>query len=195
MDPQKFSLSDCGASSMVNSVWANLFRRDKREQELISILKENYIFSSLNASELWFLKELVHVRTYAAGESIFRQGEIGIGMYIVSRGLVDVHVEDLQVEDTGSGSLTITRLGAGDFFGEIALVEEGGRRSASATAVDECALIGFFKPDLLEIAARNPVTGNKILLRLSEVLGRRLKETADKVSELKREIRTLKESS
>ena len=38
---------------------------------------------------------------------------------------------------------------------------------------------------------RQPETGVKILLRLSEVLGRRLKETTTKVSELKEELRKM----
>ncbi|NJM10327.1 MAG: hypothetical protein HC883_05575 [Bdellovibrionaceae bacterium] len=49
-------------------------------------------------------------------------------------------------------------------------------------------LIGFFRPDLFEILDRQPATGVKILLRLSEVLGRRLKETTLKVTELKDEL-------
>jgi hypothetical protein len=53
-------------------------------------------------------------------------------------------------------------------------------------------LIGFFKPDLLEITKRSPSAGIKVLSRLSEVLGRRLKEATDKVSELREELRELR---
>ncbi len=177
---------------MVKSIWINLFHRDKKENEFLTALKESYLFSELNASELHFLKEMVHVRTYRPGESIFRQGELGLGMYIIHRGAVDIFVEDLQVEDPLQRSLLVTRLLSGDFFGESSLVDDIGRRTASANAVDECTLVGFFKPDLLEIVARNPVTGNKILLKLAQVLSRRLKETADRVSELKREMKNMK---
>lgn len=175
---------------MVSSLWENLFRQNKKQQELLSILKDNYLFASLTQSELYFLRDLVHVRSYLPGESIFRQGELGSGVYIISRGSVDITMTDDSLN--GGGSQSVTRLSTGDFFGEIALVEEGGRRSASAIAVEDTTAIGFFRPDLIEIIARNPVTGNKILLRLSEVLGRRLKETADKVMQLRREIRELK---
>jgi CRP-like cAMP-binding protein len=68
-------------------------------------------------------------------------------------------------------------------------VEEGGRRSATATATNETALIGFFKPDLLEILERNPNAGVKIALRLGEVLGCRLRETNDRVSVLEDQLK------
>ena len=60
-------------------------------------------------------------------------------------------------------------------------------------AAEDSMLLGFFKPDLLEILERQPATGVKILMRLSEVLGRRLKETTLKVTELKDDMRRMSE--
>jgi CRP-like cAMP-binding protein len=88
--------------------------------------------------------------------------------------------------------IVITKLSPGDFFGELSLVEEGGRRSATATAKNETTLIGFFKPDLLEILERNPNAGVKIALRLGEVLGCRLRETNDRVSVLEDQLKQLR---
>lgn len=73
----------------------------------------------------------------------------------------------------------ITTLVPGDFFGEIALVQENGLRSAGARVLENTRLIGFFKANLLEIIERRPSAGVKILLRLSEVLARRLVDTTD----------------
>jgi CRP-like cAMP-binding protein len=168
---------------MMNSLWENLFRKDKKQRELLTILRENYIFAGLSRHELWFVSETVHTRSYAPGESIFQQGEIGVGMYIISRGHVDVFIGSAAVEPNRSNNF-VTRLAPGDFFGEISLVEEGGRRAGTAIAVDDCTLIGFFRPDLMEIISRNPATGNKILLRMAEVLGRRLKETSARLMEM-----------
>src|SRR5690606_30815615 len=85
----------------------------------------------------------------------------------------------------------VTRLSRGDFFGEISLVEQAGRRTATASAADDVILLGFFKPDLAEIVERNPRMGVKLLTRLGEILGRRLKETADRFTEVKRELKEL----
>ena len=176
---------------MVNTLWDNIFRRAEERSDVGQVLGRNFLFETLSKKELQFLRELVHVRTFHPGETVFKQGEIGIGMYILARGTVDIFVEDPQVQDKEAGSVHITRLGPGDFFGELSLVEDKGRRTATAIACEETTLIGFFKPDLMEIVERNPSTGVKILGRLGEVLGRRLKKTADKVTRLRREVQTL----
>ena len=57
-----------------------------------------------------------------------------------------------------------------------------------AIAGEDTSLIGFFKPDLLDILERRPAVGVKIALRLGEVIGRRLKETTDRVSKLEEQL-------
>ncbi|MCB0362681.1 MAG: cyclic nucleotide-binding domain-containing protein [Bdellovibrionales bacterium] len=180
---------------MVNTLWDNIFRRGERENDLVQVLSRNILFESLSTRELVFLKDLVHVRSFHPGETIFRQGEIGIGMYILVSGNVDIFIEDLQQIEGEPTSVLVTSLGPGDFFGELSLVEDKGRRTATAIARDQTKLVGFFKPDLIDISERNPSTGVHILMRLGEVLGRRLKETSEKVTLLRREIKTLREQS
>lgn len=175
---------------MVNYLWENLFRRGG-EQDVETVLSENYIFKALTPGELHFLKNLVHYRIYKPGERIFTQGELGVGMYIVMHGTVNITVEDLHTLDESQRNIFVTRLSKGDFFGEISLVESAGRRTATASAADDVSLIGFFKPDLAEVVERNPRLAVKILSRLGEVLGRRLKETAERFTEVKRELKEL----
>lgn len=171
-------------------LWQNFFRRDQREQEIDQLLKENYIFKILAPAELKFVKSLIHNRQFQPGEPIFRQGEFGVAMYIVLKGHVNVTVDEM-VDESNSRQVFVTRLQRGDFFGELALVEQGGKRTATAIAADEVVLLEFLKSDLSEVVERNPRTAVKILARLSEVLGRRLKETADRFTEMKRELKAL----
>lgn len=172
---------------MVNYVWENLFRENDKDQNLRQSLKKNVLFQDLNFAELKLVEKIVNLRHYRPGETIFKQGEVGVGMYIIVSGVVNIYVEELQAH-TGSPYTThVTQLKAGDFFGELALVENEGRRSASATAHEESQLIGFYKPDLIEIVERNPTAGVKILMRLGEVLGTRLRQTTNRITELKKE--------
>ena len=92
-------------------------------------------------------------------------------MYIILSGDVDiVH----QVED---GSMQkLAQLGAGDFFGEQALLDES-PRTAAAIAASPCKAIGFFRPDLLELIESNPRLGLKIVMRLSQMISVRLRHT------------------
>lgn len=178
---------------MVNFIWENFFRKSDQREEVLEALRQTFIFQLLTRKELGFVHDTVHVRTFKPGEAVFRQGEIGVGMYIILRGSLEIFVDHAAEDDLPERTHLVTKLRGGDFLGELSLVETSSRRTATAIACDETMLIGFFKPDLFEILERQPATGVKILLRLSEVLGRRLKETTTKVTELKDEIRRVSE--
>jgi CRP-like cAMP-binding protein len=167
-------------------IWDNLFRGRKQKASFSDSLKANMLFQDFDFFELKLLENIVNVRNYRTGESIFRQGDVGVGMYIIVAGSVNIYVEELQVSSGELKTNHITQLKAGDFFGELALVEEEGRRSASASAHTDCELAGFFKPDLIEVINRNPTAGVKILKRLGEVLGIRLRQTTSKITEMKK---------
>jgi CRP-like cAMP-binding protein len=177
----------------VNFLWDNIFRTRKKENDVRSLLRENILFQDLSDRELRFVENIVHVRNYHAGEPVFRQGEVGVGMYIIAKGRIEIFVTGNNALTEENRDIYITQLLPSDFFGELSLVEDNGRRTASAIARDESLLIGFFKPDLLEILSRNPSAGTKIVFRLAEVLGRRLKETTEKVSELRQALKELRE--
>ncbi len=175
----------------MNFLWDNIFKKAS-ERALHAQLRDNLLFRDLSEAELRFLERCVHIRHYHSSEPIFRQGEVGVGMYIIAKGRVEIFVSDPSSPNDESRDIFITQLLPNDFFGELSLVEENGRRTATAVAREETTLIGFFKPDLIEILARRPAMGTRIALRLAEVLGRRLKETTEKVSELRGALRDLR---
>ena len=179
---------------MTNFIWENLFNENHKEKTLRQKLKASFLFQDLNTNELKMLEKIVNIRTFRPGEIIFRQGDVGVGMYIISKGFVNIYIEEIVPETGEPRTAHITQLGEGEFLGDLALVEMNGRRSASAVAHQETVLIGFFKPDVLEMANRNPVAGVKILMRLAEVLGTRLSETTAKISELRKDPSTKKEA-
>ena len=156
----------------VDPFWGNLFRRrPKREDELLEILKKVPIFEDLSRSEHQKVAEILHRRTYAADEAIVREGEMGVGMYIVVSGQVQI------VQNGQDGSLIqLASFGAGDFFGEQALLEDS-PRTASAISVEPCTAVGFFRPDLMELIESNPRLGLKIVMRLSRMISVRLRHT------------------
>ncbi len=171
---------------MVQFLWENVLRRRSDENNIMSFLKNSFLFKDLSRTEMEFLTNIVHVRHYEPGEKIFNQGDPGVGMYLIFSGTVDIIMHDPSIEPktVDHEEIFITRLEKGDFFGELSLIEDPSYRSATALAIHKCTLIGFFKPDLIQVIQRNPLTGNKISLRLAEILGKRLRETTEKVSEL-----------
>jgi CRP/FNR family transcriptional regulator, cyclic AMP receptor protein len=174
---------------MADFLWKNYFKRTTEEKEISTILKENILFADLSSKHLKFVTNIVHLRKYRTSEVIFRQGEIGVGMYIIARGRVNITLEETRSEKNEcQDGIIISKLVSGDFFGELSLVEENARRSATAVAGENTSLIGFFKPDLLEIMERRPGVGVKIALRLGEVISRRLKVTTDRISILEEQL-------
>lgn len=171
---------------MLKAMWKSLYKETSKNTA--SILKENILFQDLSQRELKLVIATIHIRQYRENETIFHQGQAGFGMYIIEKGAVSISLRnDTPAEITGETTLAI--LQPGDFFGELALVEEGGKRSASAKAASDTTLIGFFKPDLFDIIQRSPSTGVKIVLRLNEVLGKRLIDTNNSVTTLSKKLR------
>jgi CRP/FNR family cyclic AMP-dependent transcriptional regulator len=180
---------------MINLLWENLFKKEETSQKITKLLQQNKIFSTLTRKEIRIVEELIHERHYRTGETVFRQGEIGIGMYIISKGAVDISVVELDDVTTTENfsEVVITKLKKGDFFGEISLVEDSGKRTAHATVSEDSVLIGFFKPDLNVILQSHPSIGSKITMNLAEVIGRRLKSTTEKIAQLRNEMKTITE--
>lgn len=159
-------------------LWADLFPRKRDDATLarINALRDSLLFCTLSDSELEYLCGMIHERVYEKGEVIFRQNERGFGLYAITYGKVSIRAQGEEKETE------IATLTGGSFFGELALIEEENFRNASAVALERTVLIGFFKPDLMEILHRRPEMGVKILLQLSMVLGRRLMETTEQFS-------------
>lgn len=163
-------------------LWADWFRKKSLKQTtMLDLLRENVLFKTLDSRELLYLSSMVYERHYEANEAVFKQGDQGFGMYIIASGRIAIH------NSTKLPTELVTYLDAGSFFGELALVDPENLRSAHAVATEAATLYGFFKSDLMEIIERKPAMGAKILFQLSYVIGQRLIETTEILSETLRE--------
>jgi CRP-like cAMP-binding protein len=172
----------------INPFWGNIFKRKTSSQEeTISILKQVPLFQELSYQELLKIERIVHKRTFVPGEEIFRENEPGMGMYIIKSGVVDI----CQASKNGVPQKLAT-LREGDFFGEMALLDEA-PRAASAVAQDDCEVIGFFKPDLFDLIERDPRLGLKIVIGVAKMLSVRLRRTNEQLREMESEVFQLKQ--
>ena len=164
----------------MNTLWGNIFKdRQKEEDEISGILKKIPIFTGLSAREIAAIERILHRREYLQNEVIFHEGDPGLGMYIIEKGCVDiVHGPDRHM---------LASLCEGEFFGELALLDES-PRTATAVAKMPCKLLCFFHPDLFSLIDRKPGLGVKVLFRLAKTIGDRLKKTNDNLLELKKGI-------
>ena len=152
----------------MKAIYQNYFKKGNDVNPIIQVLENVPIFENLTAKELSEVVRLTHERTYKKDEHVFKKLAPAEGMYVILDGGVLI---------TDSDSKTIfATLESGDFFGELALLDEE-PRSASAISTMPSRLIGFFRTDLLTLMKRSPELGNKILLNLSRILGERLRRT------------------
>jgi len=156
--------------------WENFFKfREKQKNGIESILLKIPVFQELTPREIKTIQRILHQREYLQAEVIFGEGDIGLGMYIIEKGIVQIACKN--------ECHILAELTGGDFFGELALLDDA-PRSASAVAKTPATLLCFFKPDLLDLIERNPKLGSKILFRLAWTIGERLKSTNEQVKEL-----------
>lgn len=153
----------------MSPLWKNIFRLGSPKSSLVNFLATGTVFEGLSSRDRHFLADYLHVRHYDQGESIFEEGDIGSGFYLIRSG----HVR-LSLEPPDAESVELARLETGDFFGETAL-SEAAPRLTTAVAMESSELVGLFRSDLQQLAQNRPVLCNKILLSLNQVLSRRIR--------------------
>jgi CRP-like cAMP-binding protein len=169
-----------------NALWKNFFsQREIKKGSVEEVLSKVPAFANLSARELKEVAAIVHRREYRAGEPVFYQGDPGLGMYIVEDGEVSIALAGKDGSEREFAVLT-----DGDFFGEIALIDES-VRSANALCKTDCSLIGFFRPDLFELIEKNTALGIKIVLKLAEIVAQRLRQTDKELSKVKSQLERL----
>jgi CRP-like cAMP-binding protein len=93
-----------------------------------------HLFRELPPEDLARLAGLMEVRTAAAGTAIFLAREPGDALFVIVEGRVRIWLQDADAQ-----SVTLSELGPGEFFGEMAVID-GAPRSANASAIDDCRL-------------------------------------------------------
>ena len=128
------------------------------------------LFKGIDKDDLHTLTQIVVERDFKAGEVIVKEGEPGLAMYIIGRGKAEV------VRGVGSGSKQIVAtLGAGDFFGEMALFDDS-PRFASVRAVEDTSCLVMSKWDLKTAFV---ATDGRVAMALLAVLARRVRSLSD----------------
>jgi voltage-gated potassium channel len=116
------------------------------------------LFSELDASEIADVMSLLRTQVAQAGEVIARHGEQAHSMYFIAAGHVEIELRKERI-----------RLGAGQFFGEVAVLRRA-RRSATVTAVSRTSLLVLDAQDLHALMQRDP----RIAESINDVVAKRV---------------------
>ncbi|MCC6174785.1 MAG: Crp/Fnr family transcriptional regulator [Chloroflexi bacterium] len=143
------------------------YARRAEPERVARALREVPLFATVPEPYFGEIAERVRLRHYEAGEIIFYQHDAGEGLYLLARGAVRIFLRS----DEGQ-ELTIARFDAGDFFGELAAIDEE-PRSATAVAVEPTDLLILHRDDFLSYLRARPEAAVFCL----RVLARRLRQT------------------
>lgn len=135
-------------------------------------LQNTPLFQSLKPLEMKFVDGLMHERRYLPDEIVFDEGEEGQALYLIMSGRVQIS------RSADNGRQVFNELGAGSFFGDLALLDNS-PRSAQVRALDACELAVFFRDDFLALMETDAVIGYKISLALARHIGQRLRDWLD----------------
>jgi diguanylate cyclase (GGDEF)-like protein len=131
------------------------------------------LFSELDTADIERLVEITRSVKFPAGANIVDHGEAGHSLFLILEGQVRV------VYPSPSSEFELARLGPGDFFGEMALLNEK-PRSATVQAIDGVSLLALSKTDFRDIVVGSP----DVALRLLEALSVRVRAADEHIGTL-----------
>ncbi len=129
-------------------------------------MSETPLFAGLAPDALEALIERIELISVPQGEVLFREGDVGDALYIISEGQVAVQTE-------GPPRVEIGRLGEGAFFGEVALLTDQ-PRSASVTTLTPSELLKIDRDILTSLLADYPEVLTVVLRFVRDRLVERL---------------------
>jgi CRP/FNR family transcriptional regulator, cyclic AMP receptor protein len=134
----------------------------------IDTLRHVPLFESLDDEAAGKLCQLLQSIDCKEKTVLCRAGDEGDAMYLIERGKVRI-----SVQATDGREMTLTELGRGDFFGEMALLDDGQRRSADAIVAEDARLAVLSREHFLSFMRSNP----NVALEMLTALANRLRRT------------------
>lgn len=131
-------------------------------------------FAGLDDKILRKLADAAVTRQYGKNEVIVRQGEMGLGLYIIVRGRVKV-----EREQPGAPPIKVAELGPEQFFAEMSIVDNK-PRSATVTTIEEAECLLLTRDSFVSLMQKYP----EIPIRVAKLLAERLRAADEKLSEM-----------
>jgi CRP/FNR family transcriptional regulator len=121
-------------------------------------LKKVPLFAGLDNRELQAIASSMRERRYKAGDTVTQEGAGGVGFFIVEEGEAEVSV---------AGETKPWTVGPGDYFGEIALINES-PRTATLTAKTDMRCYGMTPWDFRPLVETNSTIAWKLLTAMAD---------------------------
>ncbi len=135
---------------------------------LSEIIRNIEFFSGLDQKTLRRIEEEAIVCQFESGETIVKEGELGLGMYVVISGKLEVS------KKIPSGNLKLAELGPSQFFAEMSLIDDK-PRSATVTTLETAECLLLTRDSFLKLIEKSP----QVAVRMARVLAARLRVAGD----------------
>ncbi len=146
-----------------------------REKEALGQI---YLFRELTPSEMDVLLSISKEKQIKKNNFVFREGDVGDAFYLIISGSVRISTI---VPGVGEEALTILK--EGEYFGEMALIDDA-PRSASAIAHEDTLLLGIEKDNFRRLLAQETGMAYKLLWVFTKTLSARLRKTDEQLKSI-----------
>ncbi len=143
------------------------------------LLKKVYLFNDLTQQELEKILAIAYDKDFAKEQPVFQEGEIGDAFYIVTDGQVRIST---MVPGVGEEALKVLR--PGDYFGEMALIDDFPRSAAAIAHEGDIKLLAVYKRDFRKLLADDKDLAYKLMSVFIKTLSARLRDTNDKLKSI-----------
>jgi len=141
---------------------------------VVSVLKSVEIFSGLSDVELAALEESSIRRSYPKNTVIINENDVADSLYVIESGKVKVYCSDKNGKE-----FIMNTLGGGDYFGELALLDDD-RRSASVRTMEKADFCIIYKQDFNQVLDMHPNIAKTLIRNIT----RRVRALTEKVKSL-----------
>jgi CRP-like cAMP-binding protein len=142
--------------------------RGVESDNVVNMLEKTPLWSGLSKKDLKTIAKLSKERTYETGETIVRKGEGGVGFYMILDGAVEIR----------SDGRTLSKLGPGQFFGEMSVLDNQ-PRSADVVVMEPTKCLTLSAWSFNALISDNP----RIALKMLQEFVRRLRSTNQALSD------------
>lgn len=143
---------------------------------MIDLLKKVNLFETLTESELAKIEKICRKEEFAKSAVIFKEEDLGDRCYVITKGEVRI---SKMIPNIGEEALAVLK--PGDYFGEMALIDNF-PRSAHAIANTDAEVYAINKTDLDKLLIMDRDVGYKLLWAFTKTLSHRLRETNEKLA-------------
>ncbi len=132
-----------------------------RKEEVVGFLQRVPLFQGLNKRQMETLAKTFVERNYKSGQAIVTQGKGGEGFFVVTKG----RAEAIR-ERSDNVKVVVNNFGKGDFFGELALLDDG-VRTATVNATEDVECLVMTSWDFLSVLREDADMSVTILKELA----------------------------